>query len=33
MIISTIGVPIFGFIDLKKKADNGENIKAFGSIC
>lgn len=33
MIISTIGVPIFGAIDLKKKADNGENIKAFGSVC
>ena len=33
MIISTIGVPFFGFIDLKKKAESGENIKSFGSIC
>lgn len=33
MIVSTIGVPFFGAIDLKRKADNGEDIKAFGSIC
>jgi hypothetical protein len=33
MIISSIGVPFFGIIDLKKKADAGENIKEMGSIC
>jgi uncharacterized membrane protein YfcA len=33
LIISSIGVPFFGIIDLKKKADVGENIKAMGSIC
>jgi hypothetical protein len=33
MIVSTIGVPFFGALDLKKKAENGEDITAFGSIC
>ena len=33
LVISSIGVPFFGIIDLKKKADVGEDIKAFGSIC
>ena len=33
MIISSIGVPFFGVIDLKKKVDVGEDIKAFGSVC
>ena len=33
MIISSIGVPFFGIIDLKKKAEAGENIKEMGSIC
>ena len=33
MIISSIGVPFFGVIDLKKKAEVGENITEFGSVC
>jgi hypothetical protein len=33
MVVSAIGVPFFGIIDLKKKADAGENIKEMGSIC
>ena len=33
MIVSSIGVPFFGVIDLKKKVDVGEDIKAFGSVC
>lgn len=33
MIISSIGVPFFGIIDLRKKAEVGENITEMGSIC
>lgn len=33
MIISSIGVPFFGVVDLKKKAEVGENITQFGSVC
>ena len=33
LVISSIGVPFFGAVDLKKKAEVGEDIKAFGSIC
>ena len=33
MIVSSIGVPFFGVIDLKKKVDVGKDIKAFGSVC
>lgn len=33
MVVSAIGVPFFGILDLKKKADAGENIKEMGSIC
>ena len=33
MIVSTIGVPFFGAIDLARKSKNGEDIRAFGSIC
>ena len=33
MIISSIGVPFFGIIDLRKKAEVGENITEMGTIC
>lgn len=33
MCISAVGVPFFGILDLKKKAESGENIKEMGSIC
>ena len=33
LIISSIGVPFFGIIDLKKAKAAGESITAFGSIC
>lgn len=33
MIVSAIGVPFFGFIDLKKAKDSGDDITKFGSIC
>lgn len=33
LVISSIGVPFFGILDLKRKADVGEDITAMGSIC
>ena len=33
LVLSTIGVPIFGYLDLMKKADIGEDIMEFKSIC
>jgi uncharacterized membrane protein YfcA len=33
LIISSIGVPFFGILDWKRKADVGEDITAMGSIC
>jgi hypothetical protein len=33
LAVAVVGVPFFGSIDLRKKAENGQDIMAFKSLC
>lgn len=33
LAVSVVGVPVFGYFDLKKQSDEGQDIMAFSNIC